>query len=156
MKPEHFVRRLLLVGAVALLLYVVLFAGIEHQRNRRGPWEVVFTRTTNDLPCLEIHQPRLGVRGVRIVFPADAANPAATLPAREVFREARPTPFDLPLGRCVFLDTISLPGTVAIELGGHQVQLMPRVLTVDGEERTWRSGETIAVAAKNPTGQPTP
>jgi hypothetical protein len=147
---ERIGRRLLAVGVVTVLVYVALFAWIEHRRNRLGPWEVVFTRTPDQLPCVEIHQPKLDIRDVRLVFPNLATAGEQSLPVRETFDEARPTPFDLPLGRCVFLDTISLPGNVTIEVGGHQVQLLPRMLTVDGVERPWQSGITIAIGAAKP------
>jgi hypothetical protein len=45
----------------------------------------------------------------------------------------------------VFLDTTFLPGTVALSLFGHEVQLLPRVLTIDKVEKAWRSGETISL-----------
>lgn len=145
MNQEHFGRKVLCVGAVAAAAYFALFAWIEHGRNRRGPWEVTFTRHTNGLPCLEISQPALGVHDVRIVFPEGAVSNVPALPVKRVFGEARGTPFDLPFGRCVFLDTISLPGTVAIEVGGRQVQLMPRTLTVEGREFPWRNAETLCL-----------
>jgi hypothetical protein len=145
MTQERFGRKVLWVGAVAAAAYFALFAWIEHGRNRQGPWEVAFTRHTNGLPCLEISQPALGVRDVRIVFPEALTSNTASLPVKQGFGEARATPFDLPFGRCVFLDTISLPGTVAIEVGGRQVQLLPRVLTVDGRERPWRNSETLCL-----------
>jgi hypothetical protein len=41
------------------------------------------------------------------------------------------------------MDATSLPGTVAFELFGHEIQLLPRVLTIDNQERPWRSNEII-------------
>jgi len=149
MSQERFGRKILWVGAVSAAAYFALFTWIEHGRNRQGPWEVVFARFTNGLPCLEIRQPALGIRDVRVVFPANLATNAPVLPEQRVFNEARATPFELPFGRCVFLDTLSLPGTVAIEVGGRQVQLLPRVLTVDGVERPWRGPETIILPAES-------
>ena len=52
-------------------------------------------------------------------------------------------PFDLPFGKCVFLDTLYLPGSMAMELFGHQIQLMPRTMLIDRLEHAWLSGEKI-------------
>lgn len=150
MSQERFGAKVLWVGLASVLLYFGLFAGIEYRRSRQGPWAVTFTRATNGLPCLEISQPKLGIRDVRLVFPdAFPTNPPA-LPQRYVFDTARPTPFDLPFGQCVFLDTLSLPGTVTLEIAGRQVQLLPRVLTLDGRERPWQAGETIQLPPRRP------
>jgi len=150
MSGERFGRQLLGLGLASAVLYFALFAWIEHGRNRQGPWEVTFTRFTNDRPCLEISQPALGLRDVRIVFPSALPTNTPPLPQRWTFKDARPTPFALPFGRCVFLDTLSLPGTVTLEVAGRQVQLLPRVLTVGGVERPWRTGETIQIAPGKP------
>ncbi len=53
-----------------------------------------------------------------------------------------------------FMDTTSLPGTVVLKLFGHEIQLMPRVLTVDKKERPWRSEETLALPGTNRPGRP--
>ena len=148
MSQERFGRKILWVGVLTVAAYFALFAWIERGRNRQGPWEVVFARFTNGLPCLEISQPTLGLRGVRVVFPSVLPTTAPALPQRYVFGSARSTPFDLPLGRCLFLDTTSLPGTVVIELDGRQVQLLPRVLTVDGVEQPWRTGDLLMLPPK--------
>ncbi len=88
MNPEHFGRKVLCVGALAAAAYFALFAWIEHGRNRRGPWEVTFTRHTNGLPCLEISQPALGVHDVRIVFPEGAVSNVPALPVKRVFGDS--------------------------------------------------------------------
>ena len=59
------------------------------------------------------------------------------------FSQARAVPFDVPFGKCVFLDPLFLPGTVTFEMFGHEIQLLPRVLTIDKVEHPWRNGETI-------------
>jgi hypothetical protein len=43
------------------------------------------------------------------------------------------------------MDTTFLPGTLVFELFGHEIQLLPRVLTIDKKEQPWRSNETIAL-----------
>jgi hypothetical protein len=58
-------------------------------------------------------------------------------------------PFDVPFGKCVFMDTTFLPGTLAFELFGHEIQLIPRVLTIDKQEQPWRSNVIIPVTKTN-------
>jgi hypothetical protein len=125
---------------LALVVYGVCFALIQHRRTANGPWEVTFA-VEEGTPALIVNQSKLGIANVRIVF---RSGPATTnsLPTIR-FDQTRPAPFDLPFGRCVFLDPLFLPGTVALEAFGHQIQLMPRTLTIDRVEHRWRSGETI-------------
>jgi hypothetical protein len=144
MKRERFFTHVLLALGLALGTYALSFGCIEHRRNRQGPWHITFT-ATHGAPCLIVNQPTLGITNVQVVF--DAA-PTPTNPAVVVeFALARATPFATPFGQCVFLDTLSLPGTVVLELFGHQVQLLPRVLTIDRAERPWHSGQIIRLPA---------
>jgi len=145
MKRDRFLRHVLLALLLALAGYALLFRLIEHRRTRNGPWQVTFIGFTNGGPSLIIDQAALGITHVQVVF---AGTPPATNGAETVrFAQARTTPFATPLGQCVFLDTISLPGTVVLEVFGHEVQLMPRVLTIDRHEHPWRVGETIVLPA---------
>ena len=140
MKRGKLFWQLALVFVVALVVYAVGFGWIEHRRAVKGPWVVTF-KSENGSPAISLNQGALGIRDVRLVF-RDAATP--TNPAQTIeFSQARLVPFDVPFGQCVFQDTTFLPGTVAFEMFGHQIQLMPRVLTIDGGERPWQSGETI-------------
>ena len=38
------------------------------------------------------------------------------------------------------MDTTFQPGTVVLKLLGHEIQLIPRVLTLNQEEKPWVSG----------------
>ena len=140
MKSSRLGFQLLLVFATALIGYAVLYGWIEHRRVVKGPW-VVNCSSESGVPVLTVNQSTLGIRDVRIVFPGGrgASNVTQTIE----FSKARPWPYAVPFGQCVFMDTTFLPGTIALEVLGHQVQLMPRVLTIDKVERPWRSGETI-------------
>lgn len=133
----------LMAGAfgLALLLYAAAFWWIEHTRHRKGAWDVRFT-STNGTPALVIHQPRVGVTNVTLLFPGKTMTHAA---ATVRFDAARPVPFDLPFGQCIFLDTTFLPGTVTMRLFAHEVELLPRTLILDHRERAWRAGEVISV-----------
>ena len=145
MKRDGFLSRALLAFGIAVLLYVVTYSAIEHRRASKGAWQITFGHEETGAPAILINQPGIGLTNVRISF----ASATSTLTNGSVmleFKEARRTPFDVPFGRCVFLDTVFLPGTIVLDMFGHQIQLMPRVLTVDGVERPWRSGERITLA----------
>ena len=136
---------------MVFVFYTVSFWAIEHRRNRLGPWQVTFTHNRSRLPEIHIDQPNLGVTNVSITFlNAGATSTDMTLVAS--YAQPRPVPYPVPFGRCLFMDTTTLPGTVAFELFGHEIQLLPRALTVDKQERVWHSGETIVLNSTN--GQP--
>jgi hypothetical protein len=52
------------------------------------------------------------------------------------------------------MDTTFLPGTIAFVLFGHEIQLIPRVITLDKQERSWQSGETIVLTGTNSIPSP--
>jgi hypothetical protein len=147
LKPTGFPKRALLAFVIALAAYAGLYYAIEHRRATKGPWQVTFTREQTDTPAILINQPAIGITNVQISF-AGATHTLTNGSVKLVFNEARRTPFDVPLGKCVFLDTVFLPGTIVFEIAGHQIQLMPRVLTIDGAERPWNSGEAVSLTNK--------
>ncbi|HLP75496.1 MAG TPA: hypothetical protein VK327_01150 [Candidatus Paceibacterota bacterium] len=156
MKPTGPFKTLALLFAAVLAFYLVAYYGLEHRRVRKGPWIVTFTNSPLAPIILRIDQPALALTNVQIAFPYASA--PGNFAAKTVsFDRPKPVPFPLPTGECVFMDTTFLPGTVALRLAGHEVQLIPRVLTIDGEERPWRSGEIISITAigtNNPGGIP--
>ena len=159
MKPEGALKHFFLALLLAVLGYVLFYYGIEHWRTRKGPWRVTFT-TTAQAPAILIAQPSLGVTNVQVRFAADslassnltgtpapehlqATSPATNSPALPItltFGQLRPLPYEVPFGKCIFLDTTSLPGTVVLELLGHEIELLPRTLVIDRQEHAWRPG----------------
>jgi hypothetical protein len=137
--PKFGLRSLLVAFAVIAAGYFASFYGIEHLRSRNGPWQVVFTSDAGT-PAIVINQPKLQIQNVKIIFPgAPATNAGETIR----FNHPRQVPFPVPFGQCVFLDIISLPGTVTLQLFGHEIQLLPRVLTIDRQEQPWSSNTTV-------------
>jgi hypothetical protein len=61
----------------------------------------------------------------------------------------QPVPYEIPFGKCVFMDTTFLPGTMVFDLFGHEIQLIPRVLTIDKTEIPWRSDANLTVPRTN-------
>ena len=145
MKRDRLLQHTLVAFGIALLVYVTFYTAIEHRRTRAGPWRVTFTNDTANARAIIINQPALGITNVQISF-AGESNSLPEAARTLQFGEARAVPFEVPFGKCVFLDTTFLPGTVALNLYGHEIQLLPRVLTIDKGERPWRSGETISVS----------
>jgi hypothetical protein len=150
MKSDNLFRHLAIPFAVAVVVYVIFYSWIENRRNRKGPWEVTFT-TVSNAPALVINQPALAVTNLQITFPG-ATNSATNTSI--TFNQAHEVPYDMPYGKCVFMDPTFLPGTLVFDLFGHEIQLIPRVLTIDGKEMPWQSGKTIAVEGTNGVVRP--
>ncbi len=148
MKPDGIAKHFALAFLLALAAYVLVFWAIEHRRTRKGPWQVTFTTATTGVPALVVNQPWLGITNVQIHFLAQPAltNRAVTLS----FREPRPVPYALPFGQCVFMDTTFLPGTVTMQLFNHEVELLPRVLTIDHQEHPWQPNAVLDLAPTPP------
>ncbi len=151
MKLGRNLRHFLIALGLAVLAYGMTFGFIQHRRSAKGPWEVSFTSEAG-VPILVVNQAKLDIRGVRIEFSKQTSPTNVTQTVW--FAEGRTVPFDLPFGKCVFLDLLFLPGTVALEAFGHQIQFLPRALTIDRVEHPWRSGEAfILPAATNAVAQ---
>ena len=155
MKSDGLVKPLVIGAILAVILYVVGYPSIEHRRTRKGPWRVTFTRDASGAPALLVNQPALGVTNVQFTFPgADSFTNAP--PVTLAFDQPREGPYDLPFGRCLFMDTTFLPGTIVMEVFGHEIQLIPRVLTIDGQEQPCKSDFVIILPSKATTNRPTP
>ena len=139
-------KRLLLVFLLALIGYAAVFSWIEHRRRVKGPWQVTFT-TVGGNHAIIVNQPTLQITNLSIVFEGakSETNPNQTV----IFEHGRAAPFDLPFGKCVFLDQLFLPGTVVCDLFGHEIQLLPRALTIDRVDHPWHSTSTITLTAIN-------
>ena len=129
---------------LALGLYLVGFTWLEHRRSRLGPWEITFLKDAQAAPRIVINQPALQIRDVQLEFPS-APEGVTSTNVQIRFDAAHAVPFPVPFGQCVFLDPLFLPGTVTLELFGHEVQMLPRTLSIDGVEQGWTSGLRLQV-----------
>ena len=144
MKRDRLLQHTLVAFGIALLVYVTFYTAIEHRRTRAGPWQVTFTHGTASARAIIINQPALGITNVQISFVGES-NSLPEAGRTLQFGDARAVPFEVPFGKCVFLDTTFLPGTVALNLFGHELQLLPRVLTIDHTEHPWVSDEKFVL-----------
>ena len=148
MKSDNLLRHIWVPFLIAVVVYLFFYTGIEHRRNRNGPWEVVFTNNATGAPELIINQRTLAITNLQITFPGES-NVVSSQGATMEFSQPREVPYQVPFGKCVFMDTTFLPGTIVFDLFGHEIQLIPRVLTIDQKEIAWQSNVTIPVASTN-------
>jgi hypothetical protein len=129
--PKH-----LLIGfGLALLLYALAFSFDQHIRHRKGPWEVSFSTNQAGWAQIEVLQRRLGIH-TTLVFSQERATNIGTI---NFDRPSQPIPF----GRVKFEDLTYLPGSVAFDFFGHEVELLPRTLYLNKREHPWYFDEVI-------------
>ena len=145
-KSDNPLKRFALVFVIALIGYWLTYHAIEHRRNRQGPWSVTFANAPAAPPRIVVEQPALRLTNVQISFLEGAAS-ATSQSATLSFSQPREVPYDVPFGKCIFMDTTFLPGTVTFQLFGHEIELLPRVLIIDHREYPWRSNTNIALRA---------
>ena len=144
MKPDRLSRHLLIGFVIALALYATLFRFIESRRTAQSPWVVWFEVDATGHTKLEISQQSLGLGPVEIRFVAATTN-AVLARTQVVFKNPRPVPRPMPAGRCLFEDLTFLPGTVALNVAGTGLQMLPRALTIGTNEFSWRNARVIEV-----------
>jgi hypothetical protein len=128
---------------LAVGIYVGVFTVDQHLRSRRGPWEVTFTAAPAGEPMLIINQPGLGVRDVRIRVEGEKVELATN-----AVRFGAPEQ-SVPYGRVKYEDLTYLPGVVTLELFGHEIELLPRVLYVNRKARPWVSGMDVTLRVED-------
>ncbi len=153
MKSDGTLKHFILAFLLAVICYAFFYHSIEHRRTRKGPWEISFTNDFNGNPALVINEPKLAITNAQIAF-TDRRVPASFTPSTMLFSEPRPVPFEVPFGKCVFMDTTFLPGTVSLQLFGHEIELVPRVLVIDRQEHPWLSESTITLHPVAPGSGP--
>ena len=148
MKSDGILKPLAVVFLAAIALYAVSYTAIEHRRTHKGPWQVQFTCGPSGAPTLVIDQPALAITNVQITF-TDERCPADFTAVTIRFRDPQAVPWPVPFGQCLFMDTTFLPGTIVLSLFGHEIQFIPRVLTIDRQEQPWTSHAVIPLTSTN-------
>jgi hypothetical protein len=150
MKRDNPARHFIVAFVIALLGYMLVYHWIENRRTRKGPWQVTFTNNPAGTLAVIINQPALSISNVQIQFPGGVITNQQS-PITLLFNQPRPVPYDVPFGKCVFMDTTFQPGTLTFQLFGHEIELLPRVLVLDRQEHAWKSGEIVALNVLSPT-----
>ena len=153
MQRGRLLIQLILLFSVVVVGYALMFGWIERRRVAKGPWEVAFVSDAGQVQLI-INQPALDIRDVRLVF--RDVNAPSNVVERIEFTKPRNPPYPVPFGECVFQDLLYLPGTVTLRLLGHEIQLIPRTLTINRVERPWRNGETIELQSPKVDSQRKP
>ena len=127
----------------AFLLSLVLYAGFygldRHLRLRNGPWRITFVTEADGRPAIVIAQPRQHIEHFKIIFAGESVS-GLSGPVVVDFDSPLKTP---PFGRLVFHDLMYQPGNVTFDFFGHEVQLLPRILTVDRRQIPWTPTATL-------------
>jgi hypothetical protein len=136
--PDRLSRHLLIGFVIALVLYVVIFTADQMVRKRKGPWQVQFTTNVQGFATIIVNEPTLKITNVQIQFIGEHATNFGTV---SFASPLRPTPF----GTTKFEDLTYLPGSVAFDFFGHEVELLPRVLYINKKEHPWKANVVHAV-----------
>src|ERR1700722_4816288 len=139
------IKHFALAFVIALILYLIAYHAIEHRRTRNGPWQVTFTNQSGS-PALVINEPQLNLANIAISFPGQSNSFTNQTIS---FNPPQEVPFALPFGQCVFEDTTFQPGTIVIVAFGHEIQLLPRTLTLDRREQPWISNHTLELTNRS-------
>jgi hypothetical protein len=150
MHRDRLSRHLLTAFLLALGLYAAGYWLIEGRRATHTPWQVSIEEDDSGQARVEIRQQSLGLGPVEIRFATPPSNPAV-MHTNMIFTTPKAVPFPLPVGQCVFADLTFLPGTVVLHMGGADIQMLPRVLTIGTNEFPWQQTRVIEI---EPDGTP--
>src|SRR3954470_14551631 len=104
MKTDHPAKIFVLAFVFAMGIYVIAYSWIEHRRNRTGPWELTFSTNSAGNSVIVVNQPKLNIQNVTLSFSSPPVKLGTNLPMQLAFRQPKPVPYDLPFGRCIFMD----------------------------------------------------
>lgn len=143
-------RTVVIVFLAVAAFYFAGFHGVEYLRVRKGPWTVRFETSTNSPattpPAIVVNQPHLGIRDVRLVLHGEqSTHPTTTVQFDGLDKDAG-------FGEVIYTDLTFLPGVVTLNLFGHEIELVPRLLFVDRRAVPWQPGSVIDLW---PTNKPT-
>lgn len=140
---DNILKHAAIAFVIALVGYVGFYSCDAHLRTRKGPWVVDFV-STNGEPLLVINQPALGIQNVRVLLQGEkATNAPGTV------RFEHPKRLGVPYGRVRFHDLTYLPGTVTLDLYGHEIELLPRTLFLNTKEVPWQNDALFVLTPTN-------
>jgi hypothetical protein len=137
------VRSIAITFVVALLFYVLAYGWLTRRQTTRGPWEVAFTTNAAGFAQLAITQPALGISNIHVTLSGERPDATNTLGTVRFENPKMPVPF----GRMIFDDLMFLPGTVTLDVFGHEVELLPRTLVLNRKAVGWTNGAAHVLEA---------
>ena len=140
---DNILKHAAIAFVLALVVYVGFYSCDTHLRSRKGPWVVDFS-STNGEPLLVINQPALGIQNVRVLLQGEKAT---NTPG--VVRFEHPKRLGTPYGRVRFHDLTYLPGTITLDVYGHEIELLPRAFFLNTKEIPWQSDSYFVLAPTN-------
>lgn len=142
-KKDRLPKHLAIGFGMAVAIYGLFFGLDQWWRVRKGAWEVNFQTNGMGHAMIAVNQPRLGITNVQIVFVGEVpTNSAAGTVAFTKPQQA------VPFGKVKFEDLTYLPGSVAFDFFGHEVELLPRTLYMNKKEHAWSSGSVHELKAE--------
>lgn len=141
---ENIWRHVGIAFVAALVIYVTMFACDSRMRTKKGPWRVDFQVTSNREPLLVINQPGLNIENVRIHIVGEVATNTQNGVTFE-----HPARLGTPYGRVRFHDLTYLPGTITLDVYGHEIELLPRALFINTQEIGWQNGALHVLTPTN-------
>jgi hypothetical protein len=143
---DNILKHAAIAFVCALVGYIGFYSCDSHLRSRKGPWVVDFA-STNGEPLLVINQPALGIQNVRVWLQGEKATNAPGVGS--VVRFEHPQRLGTPYGRVRFHDLTYLPGTVTLDLYGHEIELLPRTLFINTKEVPWQNDALFVLTPTN-------
>lgn len=137
-KKDTLPKHLAMGFALALAIYAGFFGLDQWWRVRKGAWEVNFQTNAAGHAMIEVNHARLGISNVVIVFVGETSTNRVS--GRVVFNKPQ---LAVPFGKVKFEDLTYLPGSVAFDFFGHEVELLPRTLYLNKKEHGWQSGSVF-------------
>jgi hypothetical protein len=132
-------RHLAIGFIIALVVYASFFACDQRVRQRKGGWDVTFSTNSSGFPAIIINQPSLSITNVQVIFDSETLT---NVPGHMVFNKPQQR---IPFGKVKFEDLTYLPGSVAFDFFGHEVELLPRTLYLNKVEHPWKSGAVFSL-----------
>ena len=140
---DNILKHAAIAFGIALIGYILFYGCDSHLRSRKGPWVVNFQANTNGEPLLVIDQSFLKIH-TQILL---AGEKATNTPGSVEFKN--PQHIRTPFGRVRFHDLTYLPGTVTLDVYGHEVELLPRTLVLNTKEVGWTNDITYVLTPTN-------
>ena len=142
-QKDNIFKHAAIAFVLALIGYALFYSCDARLRTGKGPWTVDFISTNNE-PLLVISQPALGIQNIRIQLAGEQATRTQT-----GIHFDRPKGIELPYGRIRFHDLTYLPGTITLDLFGHEIELLPRTLVINTKEQSWENDSLVVLTPTN-------